>query len=71
MNCVSCYVPGMRLFVFFPGVFLSSRETGACPTTTDLLMRVNVRTATTTTTYICCLCSAGAFTLSKSDASSQ
>ena len=34
---------------FFPGVFLSSRVTGACPVTTDLIMRVNVRTTTTTT----------------------
>ena len=34
----------------FPGVFLSSRVTGACPVTTDLIMRVNVRTTTTTTT---------------------
>ena len=31
----------------FPGVFLSSRVTGACPVTTDLIMRVNVRTTTT------------------------
>ena len=31
-------------------VFLSSRVTGACPVTTDLIMRVNVRTTTTTTT---------------------
>ena len=37
------------LFVLFPGVFLSSRVTGACPVTTDLIMRVNVRTTTTTT----------------------
>ena len=29
---------------FFPGVFLSSRVTGACPVTTDLILRVNVRT---------------------------
>ena len=36
---------------FSPGVFLSSRATGACPVTTDLIMRVNVRTTTTTTTY--------------------
>ena len=36
-------------FVSFPsGVFLSSRLTGACPVATDLIMRVNVRTATTT-----------------------
>ena len=32
----------------FPGVFLISRVTGACPVTTDLIMRVNVRTTTTT-----------------------
>ena len=31
-------------------VFLSSRVTGACPVTTDLIMRVNVRTTTRTTT---------------------
>ena len=31
-------------------VFLSSRVTGACPVTTDLIMRVNVRTTTPTTT---------------------
>ena len=52
MNCVSCdlcvYHPG--LFVFFPRVFLSFRVTGACPVTTDLIMRANVRTTTTTTT---------------------
>ena len=35
--------------LFFHGVFLHSRVTGACPVTTDLIMRVNVRTATTTT----------------------
>ena len=29
---------------FFPGVFVSSTVTGACPVTTDLIMRVNVRT---------------------------
>ena len=55
MNCVSCdicvYHLGLR--VFFPGVFLSSRVTGACPVTTDLIMRVNVRTTTTTTTTRC------------------
>ena len=38
------------LLVFFPGVFFYSRVTGACPMTTDLIMRVNVRTTTTTTT---------------------
>ena len=31
----------------FPGVFLSSRVTGACPVTTDLIMRGNVRTTAT------------------------
>ena len=50
MNCVSwiyaCTTFG--LFVFFPGVFLLSRVTGACPVTTDLIMRVNVRTTITT-----------------------
>ena len=51
MNCVSCdvCVYYLGLCVFFPGVFLSSRVTGACPATTDLIMRVNVRTTTTTT----------------------
>ena len=48
MNCVSCdiCVYHLGLCVFFPGVFLSSRVTGACPVTTDLIMRVNVRTTT-------------------------
>ena len=52
MNCASCdeCVYHLGLFVFFPGVFLSSRVTGACPVTTDLIVRVNVRTPTTTTT---------------------
>ena len=49
MNCVSCdiCVYHLGLCVFFPGVFLSSRVTGACPVTTDVIMRVNVRTTTT------------------------
>ena len=49
MNCVSCdiCVCHFGLFVFFPEVFLSSRVTGACPVTTGLIMRVNVRTTTT------------------------
>ena len=52
MNCVcDICVYHLGLCVFFPGVFLSSRVTGACPVTTDLIMRVNVRTTTTTTTY--------------------
>ena len=50
MNCVNCdiCVYHLGLCVFFPGVSLSSRVTGACPVTTDLIMRVNVRTTTTT-----------------------
>ena len=49
MNCVSCDIYVYHLLVclcFFPGVFLSSGVTGACPLTTDLIMRVNVRTTT-------------------------
>ena len=48
MNCVSCDICAyhLGLFVFFPEVFLSSRVTGACPVTTDLIIRVNVRTTT-------------------------
>ena len=53
INYVSCDIPGMCVpplacLCFFPLVFLSSRVTGACPVTTDLIMRVNVRTTTTT-----------------------
>ena len=45
MNCVSWDICVYHLwFVFFPGEFPSSRVTGACPVTTDLIMRVNVRT---------------------------
>ena len=43
-------VPPLVCLCSFPGVVLSSRVTGACPVTTDLIMRVNVRTTTTTTT---------------------
>ena len=32
------YCTTFGLFVFLPGVFLSSRVTGACPVTTDLIM---------------------------------
>ena len=47
------------LVVFFRGVFLSSRVTGACAVTTDLIMRVNVTTtATTTTTTTTVACAA-------------
>ena len=54
MNCASCdiCVYHLGLFAFFPGVFLSSRVTGACPVTTDLIMRVNMR-ATTATLSAC------------------
>ena len=50
MKCVSsCIcVYHLGLFVFFLGVSPSSRVTGACPVTTDLMMRVTVRTAATT-----------------------
>ena len=44
MNCVSCDICVYHLrfgCVFLRGVFLSSRVTGACPVTTDLIMRVN------------------------------
>ena len=55
MNCVICdiCVYHLGLFVFFPGVFFSSRVTGACPVNTDLMMQVNVRTTTTATIYGC------------------
>ena len=50
MNCVSCDIQyactNFGWYVFFPGVFLSSRVTGACPVTTDLIIRVNVRKTT-------------------------
>ena len=47
INCVSCDIYVYHLLVclcFIPGVFLSSRMTGACPATTDLIMQVNART---------------------------
>ena len=63
MNCVSCGICVYHLwFVFFHGVFLSSRVTGACPVTTDLIMRVYVRTTTNNNTYctkhevVSCVC---------------
>ena len=51
MNCVSCdiCVYHLGLSVYSPGVFFSSRVTGACPVTTELIMRDNVRTTTTYT----------------------
>ena len=33
-------------YCFLPRVFLGARVTGACPVTTDLIMRVNARTTT-------------------------
>ena len=50
----------LLICVFFAGVFLSSRLTGACPLNTDLIMQVNVTTTTiattATTTIIHCKC---------------
>ena len=40
------YVPHLEYFIFFPRYF-STKMTGACPVTTDLIVRVHVRTATT------------------------
>ena len=42
-------VPPLVCLCSFSEVFLSSRVTGACPVTTDLIMRINVKTTTTTT----------------------
>ena len=53
MNCVSCDICVYNLWfvsVFFHGVFLHSRVTGACPVTTDLILRGNVRATTIATT---------------------
>ena len=53
MNCVSCDICVYHLWfvcVFSLGVFLSTRVTGACHVTTDLIMRVSVRKTTATTT---------------------
>ena len=46
MNCVSCdtWVFHLGLLVFSPRVFLSSRVTGACPVTADLIVPLYVRT---------------------------
>ena len=56
MNCVSCDIWVYHFwFVFFPGICLSSRVIGACPVTTDLVTRVNVRTKHHTS-YILLLC---------------
>ena len=52
MNCVSydiCVYNFWLCLCFFSGVLLNSRVTAACPVTTDLIMRVNVRTTTTKT----------------------
>ena len=42
-------VPPSACLCVLPGVFLSSRVSGACPVTTGSIMRVNVTTTTTTT----------------------
>ena len=50
MNCVKCDICVFHLCfvcVFFPGVFLGSGVTGACPVTTDLIVRVDERATTT------------------------
>ena len=39
-------VPPLVRLCFFPGVLVSSRVAGACPVTTDMIMRVNVITTT-------------------------
>ena len=44
-------VPPLVCLRFLPGIFLSSRMTGACPVTTDLIKPVNARTTTTTISY--------------------
>ena len=46
----ACTTFGFVRVFFSRGSFLSSR-TGACPVTTDLIMRVNVRTTTETGTW--------------------
>ena len=52
MNGIRCdiYVYHLGLCMFFPGVFLSSKMTE--PVTTDLIMRVRVRSTTTTTNIL-------------------
>ena len=44
----------MVCLCFFPRVFLSSRVTGGCPMTTDLIMRVTNNVRTTYLDYIPC-----------------
>ena len=46
---IGMYIPGIT-HVLHSSMYQISRVTGACPVTTDLIMRVNVRTTTTTTT---------------------
>ena len=52
LSAVIYVCTAFSLFVIFPGVFLSSRVTGTCHVTTDLIMRYNVRTTTTTATTV-------------------
>ena len=40
------------IYTVHAGVFFHSRVTGACPVTTDVILRVNVRTTTTKTTRL-------------------
>ena len=42
-----CVPPLVFCLCYFPGVFLSSRVTGACPVTTALILQVDVRTTKT------------------------
>ena len=47
-GCTTCFDYHLHVYhvwfaVFFPGIFFHSRVTEACPVTTDLIMRVNVR----------------------------
>ena len=68
MSCVSCDIDyactTFGLFVFSLGYSSApSRVTGACPVlTTDLIMRVNVRTTTTSVLRTSCLYEARART---------
>ena len=56
MHCVSCDICVCHHWFVcafsLAGVFLSSSVTRACPVTTDLILRVNVRTTTNTTSVV-------------------
>ena len=57
--CVSYQVYKVYAYQFwgvlFPGILFHSKIAGACPVTADLILRVNVRAATTTTTVFAAL----------------